>query len=325
MRTAFTEIVGVEYPISCGGMTGVGNAELTAAVAEAGALGFLTALNQPTPEQFGEEIDRTRTLTNKPFGVNLTMLPTIVPVPYEKYVQVILDKGISVVETAGSNPAPLMPLFKEAGIKVVHKATSVRHALHAEKIGVDVVSIDGYECAGHPGSHDVGGLVLIPAAVRALEIPVIGSGGFADGRGLAAALTLGATGVNMGTRFLCTVEARVHSNVKQQIVENNETDTVIVFGKFHNAARVARNEISEEIAEIESRPGTTFDDIAHLASGKRGRERVYTQGDMSDGLWWASQAQGLIHEVLTVEQVVTSIIHDAKKILGNVSSYAEAR
>ncbi len=314
-RNEFTETFGVEHPIVCGGMTAVGTAELISAVANAGALGFLTALTQPTPEALVKEIARCRDLTDKPFGVNLTILPTIQPIPYDEYRDAIIDSGITVVETAGRNPAPHLPAFKAAGVKVVHKAVAVRHAVKAQALGVDAVSIDGFECAGHPGEDDVPGLVLIPAAVRELTIPVIASGGFANGAGLVAALALGAVAVNMGTRFVATHEAPVHDNVKQQIVRNTERDTVIVFREFHNSARVARNAVSEAIAEISRRPGATFEDIAHLASGARGREQVLAGGDMDGGMWWASQSQGLIHEVASCRQVVDTIVAEAEQII----------
>ncbi|MGH3457611.1 NAD(P)H-dependent flavin oxidoreductase [Aeromicrobium sp.] len=315
IRTEFTEQFGVQHPIVCGGMTGLGTAELIAPVAEAGALGFLTALTQPSPEALSKEIARTRELTDRPFGVNLTILPTIEPVPYDEYRAAIVEAGITVVETAGSNPAPHLPDFHEAGIKVIHKTTSVRHALSAERKGVDAISIDGFECAGHPGEDDVPGLVLIPAATRVLTIPVIASGGLATGSGLVAALSLGACAANMGTRFMATDEAPIHENVKQQIVANNERDTVMVFRQFHNSARVVRNSISEQVAEIGARPGATFADVAELASGKRGRENVLAQGDMEDGMWWAGQVQGLIHDVLSVRDLVDQIIADAEEII----------
>lgn len=313
--TEFTRTFGIEHPIVCGGMTAVGTAGLISAVANAGALGFLTALTQPTPEALVKEIARCRDLTDKPFGVNLTILPTIRPVPYDEYRDAIIDSGIKIVETAGSNPAPHLPSFKAAGVKVVHKAVAVRHALKAQELGVDAVSIDGFECAGHPGEDDVPGLVLIPAAARALRIPVIASGGIADGAGLVAALALGASAVNMGTRFMATTEAPIHENVKNQIVANSERDTVIVFREFHNSARVARNSVSEEIADISKRPGATFDDVAHLASGARGREQVLANGDIEGGMWWASQAQGLIHEVASCQEVVDTILTDAHRIV----------
>jgi NADH:quinone reductase (non-electrogenic) len=315
LRNRFTETFGVEHPIVCGGMTAVGTADLISAVANAGALGFLTALTQPTPEALVKEIARCRDLTDKPFGVNLTILPTIDPVPYDEYREAIIDGGVKVVETAGANPAPHLPAFKAAGVKVVHKAVAVRHALKAQALGVDAVSIDGFECAGHPGEDDVPGLVLIPAAARELEIPIIASGGFANGAGLVAALALGADAINMGTRFVATTEAPVHQAVKDQIVANTERDTVIVFRKFRNSARVARNSVSEEILEISSREGTTSADIAHLASGVRGRERVLSQGEVEGGMWWAGQAQGLIREVASCREVVDTIVGDAERII----------
>lgn len=315
IATDLTRELGVDHPIVCGGMTGLGTAPLISAVANAGALGFLTALTQPTPEALAAEIQRTRDLTDRPFGVNLTILPTIRPVPYEEYRQVIVEAGIRVVETAGSSPAPHLPDFHAAGIKVVHKATSVRHALSAEAKGVDFISIDGFECAGHPGGDDVPGLVLIPAAVHALRIPVIASGGIATGSGLAAALALGACGVNMGTRFMATAEAPIHEAVKAQIVANTELDTVVIFREFNNTARVARNSISEEIAEISARPGAEFADVAELASGERGRREVLGNGDMEAGLWWAGQAQGLIRDVGTVREVVDGVMADAEAIM----------
>lgn len=320
IRTTFTEQFGVDHPIVCGGMTGLGTAELIAPVANAGALGFLTALTQPSPEALAKEIARTREMTDKPFGVNLTILPTINPVPYEEYRAAIIEAGIMVVETAGSSPEPHLPDFHGAGIKVIHKATSVRHALSAERKGVDAISIDGFECAGHPGEDDVPGLILIPAAVRQLSIPVIASGGIANGQGLAAALALGAVAVNMGTRFMATAEAPIHDNVKQQIVANDERSTVLVFRRFHNTARVVRNSISEEIVAISERDGATFDDIAELASGMRGRKNVLAEGNMEDGMWWAGQTQGLIHDVSTVQDVIDQVIADAEEIIGRLPS-----
>lgn len=315
IRTPFTEQFGIETPIVCGGMTGVGKAELIAAVANAGALGFLTALTQPTPEDLAAEIRRCQDMTDKPFGVNLTILPTINPVPYADYRAVIIDSGIRHVETAGSNPAPHLPEFKAAGIKVIHKATSVRHAIKAEEVGVDAVSIDGFECAGHPGDDDIPGLILIPAAARQLSIPVIASGGIADGAGLAAALALGASAVNMGTRFMATVEAPIHENVKRQIVENDELATLIVFREFSNTSRVARNGISEEILRRSRLPGATFGDVAELASGIRGREAVLGAGDLEGGMWWASQAQGLIDDIPTCAELVDRMITEASAII----------
>jgi len=315
MATAFTELFGVDHPIVCGGMTAVGRAELIGAVAEAGALGFLTALTQPTPEALVKEIDRCREMTDRPFGVNLTILPTVRPVPYDEYRDAIVESGVGIVETAGNNPAPHLPAFAAAGVKVVHKAVSVRHAIKAEALGVDAVSIDGFECAGHPGEDDVPGLVLIPAAVRRLRIPVIASGGFATGAGVVAALALGASAVNMGTRFVATVEAPVHDAVKRQIVANDERATTLVFRKFRNTARVASNAVSEEIRAIEEVEGTTFEDVAHLASGERGRQAVLSEGDVNGGLWWAGQAQALVHDVPTVAELVARTVADARALI----------
>jgi NADH:quinone reductase (non-electrogenic) len=318
LSTPFTEMFGIRHPITCGGMTGVGTADLIAPVAEAGALGFLTALTQPTPEALLAEIARCRDMTDRPFGVNLTILPTIRPVPYDEYRQAICESGVKIVETAGSNPAPHLADFKRAGVKVIHKATSVRHALSAQAAGVDVISIDGFECAGHPGEDDLPGLVLIPAAVQALTIPVIASGGIADGAGLVAALALGASGVNMGTRFMATAEAPIHQNVKDQIVANNALSTLILFREFRNTSRVARNTISEEIARRSRLPGATFDDVADLASGVRGRAEVLEKGNMEDGMWWASQAQGLIHDVPDCAKLLTTIIREAEDIVARL-------
>lgn len=320
ISTRFTETFGIEHPIVCGGMTAVGTAELIAPVAEAGALGFLTALTQPTPEALVAEIAKVRERTDKPFGVNLTILPTIDPVPYDEYRDAIISSGVRIVETAGANPAPHLPAFKEAGVKVVHKAVAVRHALKGQALGVDAISIDGYECAGHPGNDDVGGLVLIPAAVRALDIPVVASGGIGDAAGLAGALALGADAVNMGTRFVATAEAPVHQAVKDQIVANDERATQIVFRAFGNTARVARNAISEEIARLEQREGATFDDVAALASGQRGRTNVLGEGRLDDGMWWASQAQGVIHDVPTVGDLVERMVTEASEILRGLAA-----
>lgn len=323
MRTRFTEIFGVEHPIVQGGMMWVGRAELVAAVAEAGALGFITALTQPTPEDLVREIERTRELTDKPFGVNLTILPSIDPPPYAEYRQAIIDSGVKIVETAGFNPADHLPHFKDAGIKVIHKCTSVRHAVKAERIGVDAVSIDGFECAGHPGEDDVPGLILIPAATSKLSIPVIASGGIADSRGLVAALALGADGVNMGTRFMCTVESPVAHEVKEQIVRNTELNTKLIFRTLRNTARVATNAVSEEVVEIESR-GAEFGDIAHLVAGARGR-KVFEDGELDAGIWTAGQSQGLIHDIPTVGELVDRMVAEAEAIItGRLNDIAGA-
>ncbi len=315
LSTRFTETFGIEHPIVCGGMTGVGTADLIAAVANAGALGFITALTQPTPEALRKEIQRCREMTDKPFGVNLTILPTINPVPYDEYRDAIIDSGIKIVETAGNNPEPHLPSFRAAGVKVIHKCVAVRHAVKAEKIGVDAISIDGFECAGHPGEDDIPGLILIPAAADKVRIPLIASGGFADGRGLVAALALGADAINMGTRFMATVEAPIHENVKRQIVANDERATDLVYRKFHNTARVAKNAVSQEILRISQEPDAKFEDIAHLASGARGRVNVMEGGDVEAGVWSAGMSQGLIRDIPTTGELVARIVREAEEIV----------
>ncbi|MGW4489283.1 NAD(P)H-dependent flavin oxidoreductase [Amycolatopsis sp. NPDC004368] len=314
LRTRFCEVFGVTHPIVQGGMQWVGRAELVAAVANAGALGFLTALTQPTPEALEKEIVRCRELTDKPFGVNLTILPSINPPPYAEYRDVITASGVPVVETAGFNPAEHLPAFRAAGVKVLHKCTSVRHAVKAQALGVDGVSIDGFECAGHPGEDDVPGLVLIPAAAERVTIPMVASGGFADGRGLVAALALGADGVNMGTRFLATAEAPVHDNVKQRLVEASERDTELIFRSLRNTARVASNATSREVVDILA-GGGTFDDVRDLVAGVRGRQ-VYETGDTDLGIWSAGVVQGLVHDVPTVAELISRIVAEAREIIG---------
>ena len=313
LTTRFTETFGVEHPIAQGGMQWVGRAELVAAVANSGALGFITALTQPTPADLAKEIARCRELTDRPFGVNVTILPTINPPPYDEYRRVIVDSGIKVVETAGSNPGPHLPMFHDNGIKVLHKCTSVRHAVKAQDLGVDGISIDGFECAGHPGEDDIPGLVLIPAAAAQIEIPMIASGGFADGRGLVAALALGADGINMGSRFMCTTESPIHQNVKEAIVAGSELDTELIFRPLRNTGRVASNAVSREAVQILS-DGGTFEDVAHLVSGKRG-VKVYETGDLEAGIWWVSTAMGLINDIPTVGELVSRIVREAEELI----------
>jgi nitronate monooxygenase len=313
LTTKFTEAFGVKHPIAQGGMQWVGRAELVAAVANAGALGFITALTQPTPADLATEIRRCRDLTDKPFGVNLTILPTINPPPYDEYRRVIIDSGIKVVETAGSNPAPHLPMFHDNGIKVLHKCTAVRHAVKAQDLGVDGISIDGFECAGHPGEDDIPGLVLIPAAAKQIEIPMIASGGFADARGLVAALALGADGVNMGSRFMCTVESPIHRNVKDAIVAGDERGTELIFRTLRNTGRVASNTVSRHVVEI-LHGGGGFEDIRHLVSGARGA-RVYETGDLEAGIWWVSTAMGLINDIPTVDAMISQMIAEAEDLI----------
>ena len=314
IKTRFTEMFGVEAPITCGGMTRVGKAELIAAVANAGALGFITAHSAGKPEDLAREVQRCRDMTDKPFGVNLTILPSITPIPYDEYREAIISSGIRIVETAGNNPQPHLPRFKEAGVKVIHKCTSVRHAVKAQSIGVDCVSIDGLECAGHPGEDDVGGLILFPATADKLTIPIIASGGMADGRGLVAALALGCEGANMGTRFMATVEAPIHENVKKQIVANDERGTNLIFRTLHNTARVAKNAISDEVVAIERRGSATFADVKDLVAGVRGAV-VLDKGEMDEGIWSAGQTQGLIHDIPTCKELVARIMAQAEELI----------
>lgn len=321
MNTAITRLLGIRYPIVQGGMMWVGRAELAAAVSNAGGLGILTGLTQPTPAALIDEIARCRRLTDQPFGVNLTFLPSSNPPPYDEYVTAIIASGVRIVETAGNNPKEFSARFKDAGITIIHKCTSVRHALSAERNGVDAVSIDGFEAAGHPGEDDVPGLVLIPAAARALKIPILASGGFADGRGMAAALTLGAHGINMGTRFMLTREAPIHDRIKQTIVSGTERDTRIIFKPFRNTARVFRNAISDEVAERERLPGASFADVQPLVAGARGRTALDT-GEVDAGLLWAGMAIGLMDDVPTCAELIERIVAECRACLQQAAALA---
>ncbi|VFQ45692.1 NAD(P)H-dependent flavin oxidoreductase [Desulfoluna butyratoxydans] len=314
MKTRVTDLLGIEHPVIEGGMQWVGRAGLAAAVSEAGGLGIITALSHPTPEGLADEIAAVRSLTAKPFGVNLTLLPTLKPVSYEAYVEVMVAEGLTIVETAGRSPEPFMPLFKKAGIKVIHKCTSVRHALKAQKLGCAAVSVDGFECAGHPGEDDIPALVLLPLAADAVSIPIIASGGFADGRGLAAALSLGADAVNMGTRFLATREAAIHDNVKQALVDADERQTALILRSFSNTARIYRNRIAEEVMALEKRGDVTIEELAPLVSGKRGAA-VYETGDLDAGVWTAGMVTGLIRDVPTVAELVHRIVSEAEDLI----------
>ncbi|HBI18653.1 MULTISPECIES: NAD(P)H-dependent flavin oxidoreductase [unclassified Brevundimonas] len=314
IRTRLTELLGIQHPVVQGGMMWVGRAELAAAVSNAGGLGLITGLTPGSPDALRREIDRCRTMTNKPFGVNLTILPSVSPPPYAEYRKAIIESGITIVETAGHKPQAHVEDFKSHGVTVLHKCTAVRHAVSAERMGVDVISIDGFECAGHPGEDDIPGLVLIPAAVDKVSIPVIASGGIADGRGLAAALALGAEGVNMGTRFCATVEAPIHDKIKQFIVANDERATNLIFRQFHNTGRVARNSVSDEVVARSRSPGAVFEDVRPLVSGALGREALET-GDLDRGLIWAGQVQGLIHDIPTCEALLATMIADAESII----------
>ena len=313
MKTRLTEMLGIETPIICGGMMRVGTAELAAAASNAGALGVMTALTLPTPELLKAEIEKCRSLTDKPFGVNLTVGVVATEVNYDDYVDVILDSGVKIIETAGRSPEPFMARFKASGAKVIHKCVAVRHALKAERIGVDVVSIDGFECAGHPGEQDVGGLVLFPAAAQALKIPVVASGGIADGRGLAAALALGCEGINMGSRFMVTQEAPIHEGIKQKIVEMDENQTRLIFRSYKNTARVYKNGVANKVAEIEAEGGD-FSQVHALVSGKM-QDVAWTTGDIEAGMVTVGMSGGLINDIPTCKELVNNIMTDAEEII----------
>ncbi|MEO7247130.1 MAG: nitronate monooxygenase family protein [Novosphingobium sp.] len=315
ITTRITEMLGIEHPIVQGGMQSVGYAELASAVSNAGGLGILTALTQPSPEALREEIERCRSMTSKPFGVNMTVFPTINAPDYKAYAQAVIDGGIRIVETAGT-PAvrEIWEMLKPHGVVILHKCTAVRHALSAERAGCDVISIDGFECAGHPGEDDIPGLILIPAAADKVKIPMLASGGFGDGRGLVAALALGADGINMGTRFCATVEAPIHDNVKQKMIANDERGTNLIFRSLHNTARVGKSDVSDEVVRRLSLPGATFGDVRELVAGAAGKQLLET-GDLSKGVFWAGMIQGLIHDIPTCEVLINRIVEDAEAII----------
>jgi NAD(P)H-dependent flavin oxidoreductase YrpB (nitropropane dioxygenase family) len=315
--TRVTNLLGIETPIIQGGMQWVSRAELAAAVSNAGALGSLSALTQPTPELLRREIDRCRSLTDKPFAVNLTILPAATPPPYADYLDAILDSGVRIIETAGNSPAKYISKLKAAGIKIVHKCTTVRHALSAERAGVDIVSIDGFECAGHPGEDDIPGLVLIPIAAKALKIPIVASGGIGDGRGMGAAMVLGAEGVNMGTRFVCTQEAPVHPTLKEVLRQACERDTNLIFRTLNNTARVFKNEISDTVLSIERRPGgCRFEDLKHLVTGTLGRD-AWEHGEVNGGVLTAGMVVGLIDDIPTCAELISRMVKECREHLLN--------
>ncbi len=314
LNTRVTELLGIQYPIVQGGMMWVGTAELASAVSNAGGLGTITALTQPTPEALYKEIARCRNLTDRPFAVNLTLLPAVKPPPHAEYRQAIIESGVKIVETAGNKPHDHIQHFKQHGIKIIHKCTAVRHALSAQKIGADIISIDGFECAGHPGEDDIPGLILIPATADQIDIPIIASGGFADGRGLVAALALGAEGINMGTRFCATQEAPVHQRIKQFYLDNDERDTNLLLRPFRNTSRVAKNSISDRVLEISQKPDLKFEDIQPYVSGLKGKLALES-GDIDAGLITAGQVQGLIHDIPTCKELIERIIQEANQII----------
>jgi NADH:quinone reductase (non-electrogenic) len=315
MKTRVTDLLGIRYPIIQGGMQWVGRAELASAVSNAGGLGILTALTQASPQALRNEIARCRSMTDRPFGVNLTILPTASPPPYEAYLDAALESDVRVLETAGRSPKEYIAKAKAAGAVIIHKCTAVRHALSAERSGVDAISIDGFEAAGHPGEDDVGGLVLFAAAARAVRVPLIASGGIGDGAGMAAAFVLGAEGVNMGTRFCATREAPIHDNIKRALVAANERDTRLIFRTLRNTGRVLANSIADQVIAIEARPGgAEFADIQPLVAGARGREAL-TSGDIDLGLVWASQVIGLVQDVPTCAELIERMVAECRAAL----------
>ncbi|HIH2750952.1 nitronate monooxygenase family protein [Burkholderia aenigmatica] len=315
MKTRITELFGIDYPIIQGGMHHVGYAELAAAVSNAGGLGIITGLTQRSPADLAAEIRRCREMTDKPFGVNLTFLPTVTSPDYPGYIRAIVEGGVKIVETAGNNPQPYLAALKEAHVKVIHKCTSVRHALKAESIGCDAVSVDGFECGGHPGEDDIPNFILLPRAADELKIPFVASGGMADGRSLVAALSLGADGINMGTRFIATREAPVHENVKQALVAATELDTRLVMRPLRNTERVLRNAAVDRILEKESRLGASirFDDIVEEVAGVY--PRIMKEGALDAGAWSCGLVVGLIRDIPTVKELVDRIVSEATEII----------
>ena len=315
MKTRLTELFGIEHPIIQGGMHFVGLAELAAAVSNAGGLGIITGLTQGTPEKLSAEIERCRSMTDKPFGVNITFLPTLTPPDYPGLFQAIIDGGVKIVETAGNNPAQYLPMLKEAGIKVIHKCTGVRHALKAQAIGCDAVSVDGFECGGHPGEDDIPNFILLPRAADELTIPFVASGGMADGRSLVGALAMGADGINMGTRFIATQEAPVHDNVKQAIVVASELDTRLVMRPLRNTERVLNNPAVERLLEKERTLGADlkFEDIIDEVAGVY--PKVMIEGKHDEGAWSCGMVAGLIHDIPSVQELVDRIMSEADTII----------
>jgi nitronate monooxygenase len=316
MKTRITELFGIKHPIIQGGMHYVGYAELAAAVSNAGGLGIITGLTQPTPEDLAKEIAKCQGMTDKPFGVNLTFLPAFFAPPYPEYIQAIVEGGVKIVETAGRSPEQYMPALKAAGITVIHKCTSVRHSLKAEKIGCDAVSVDGFECGGHPGEDDIPNMILLPRAAEELKIPFVASGGMADGRSLVAALSLGAEGINMGTRFIATKEAPVHENVKKALVAANELQTRLIMRPLRNTERVLTNAAVEKILEIERQKGaaTSIEDIREFVAGPENR-RVLQEGVMDAGAWSCGMVAGLIHDIPSCKELIDRIMREAEQII----------
>ncbi|KAF8322704.1 inosine monophosphate dehydrogenase [Clavulina sp. PMI_390] len=328
IQTKLTEKLGITVPVVQGGMQWVGLPPLVAAVSNAGGLGVITALTQPSPDDLRKAIRETRTLIkdNKPFGVNITILPSITPPDYAGYARAAIEEGVRIFETAGNNPGPIVKYLKSQGAIVIHKCTTVRHAKSAQKMGVDFLSIDGFECAGHPGEEDIGGIVLLARAAQELEVPYIASGGFADGRGLAGALALGAQGINCGTRFMATVEAPIHPKIKQIMVDSTERDTIHIFRTLGNTARVYKNAVSKEVVRLERRPGgADFNkDLKHLVAGVRGK-KVYETGDVDAGIWSAGIAVGLITDVPTCEELLRRFEREAEAVIDGLMNLKVVR
>ena len=315
MKTRITELFGIKHPVIQGGMHYVGFAEMAAAVSNAGGLGIITALTQPTPDDLAKEIAKCHGMTDKPFGVNLTFLPGFANPPYDEYIQAIIDGGVKIVETAGRSPEAYLPAMKEAGIKVIHKCTSVRHSLKAERIGCDAVSVDGFECGGHPGEDDIPNMILLPCAAEKLSVPFVASGGIGNAQGLVAALALGAEGINMGTRFIATKEAPVHQNVKDALVAAEERDTRLIMRGLRNTERVLNNSAVEKIVEIEREKGADLQitDIMDLVGGVY--PKVMQEGEMDAGAWSTGMIVGLIHDIPTCKELVERIVHGAEEII----------
>ena len=325
MKTKITEMFGIEHPIIQGGMHYVGLAEMAAAVSNAGGLGIITGLTQGTPEKLANEIARCKDMTDKPFGVNLTFLPAMTAPDYPGLVQTIIDSGVKVVETAGNNPAKWLPQLKEADIKVIHKCTSVRHSVKAQDIGCDAVSVDGFECGGHPGEDDIPNFILLPRAADELDIPFVASGGMADARSLVASLAMGAEGMNMGTRFIATKEAPVHENVKQAILAASELDTRLVMRPLRNTERVLTNSGVERLLEKEKTLGAhiKFEDIAEEVGGVY--PRIMEEGDMEAGAWSCGMVAGLVYDIPTVQELVDRIMQEADSLIAQrLSNFAAA-
>jgi len=320
VKSRVSEMLGIQYPIICGGMHYVGYAEMAAAVSNAGGLGLITALTQPDPESLRNEIRKCKTLTNKPFGVNLTLLPALAPPNYGAFAQVVIDEGIKVVETAGNKPDQFIKMFKEAGIIVIHKCVAIRHALSAQKLGVDILSIDGFECAGHPGEDDIGNFVLLALAARKLKIPFIASGGVGTGTQLAASFALGAEGVNMGTRFMATKECPIHPNIKKALVEGNELSTTHIFRSLKNTERVYKNETTIKVAGLEKEHPGEFEYIRPYVSGALYKDSFYVTGNTQSSAWSAGIVMGLIDDIPTCKELMERMMKECEDTIKSLSA-----